>query len=160
MTKIGFGYDAHRLVKGRDLILGGVKVPYDLGLLGHSDADVLSHAIGEAILGALSFGDLGKHFPDTDEKYKGISSLKILSMINDMAKKEDAKIIHIDSTIVAQEPKLSTYIEKMRESIADVLKIKTDQVSVKATTTEGLGFTGRKEGISAYAVVLLEKDKT
>ena len=157
MLRIGFGYDAHRLVKGRDLILGGVKIPYEKGLLGHSDADVLSHAIGEAILGALSLGDLGKHFPDTDEKYKGISSLKILSMINDMAKKENAKIIHIDSTIVAQEPKLSPYIEKMRENIADVLKIKTDQVSVKATTTEGLGFTGRKEGISAYAIVLMEK---
>jgi 2-C-methyl-D-erythritol 2,4-cyclodiphosphate synthase len=158
MTKIGFGYDAHRLVKGRDLILGGVKIPYEKGLLGHSDADVLSHAIGEAILGALSLGDLGKHFPDTDEKYKGISSLKILSMINDMAKKEDAKIIHIDSTIVAQEPKLSPYIEKMRENISDVLKINIDQVSVKATTTEGLGFTGKKEGISAYAVVLVEKE--
>jgi 2-C-methyl-D-erythritol 2,4-cyclodiphosphate synthase len=157
LLRIGFGYDAHRLVKGRDLILGGVKIPYEKGLLGHSDADVLSHAIGEAILGALSLGDLGKHFPDTDEKYKGISSLKILSMINDMAKKENAKIIHIDSTIVAQEPKLSPYIEKMRENIADVLKIKTDQVSVKATTTEGLGFTGRKEGISAYAIVLMEK---
>jgi 2-C-methyl-D-erythritol 2,4-cyclodiphosphate synthase len=158
LIKIGFGYDAHRLVKGRDLILGGVKVPYDLGLLGHSDADVLSHAIGEAILGALCLGDLGKHFPDTDEKYKGISSLKILSMINDMARKENAKIIHIDSTIVAQEPKLSTYIEKMRGNIADVLKIKTGQVSVKATTTEGMGFTGKKEGISGYAVVLVEKE--
>lgn len=158
MIKIGFGYDAHRLVKERDLILGGVKIPYEKGLLGYSDADVLSHAIGEAILGALSLGDLGKHFPDTDEKYKGISSLKILSMINDMAKKENAKIIHIDSTIVAQEPKLSPHIEKMRENIADVLKIKTDQVSVKATTTEGLGFMGRKEGISAYAVVLVEKE--
>lgn len=137
--------------------MGGVKIPYEKGLLGHSDADVLSHAIGQAILGALSLGDLGKHFPDTDEKYKGISSLKILSMINDMAKKEDAKIIHIDSTIVVQEPKLSPYIEKMRENIAGVLKISTDKVSVKATTTEGLGFTGRKEGISAYAVVLMEK---
>lgn len=158
MLKIGFGYDAHRLVKGRDLILGGVKIPYEKGLLGHSDADVLSHAIGESILGALSLGDLGKHFPDTDEKYKGISSLRILSMINDMAKKENAKIIHIDSTIVAQEPKLSPYIEKMRENIANVLKIKIDQVSVKATTTEGLGFTGKKEGISAYAVVLVEKE--
>jgi 2-C-methyl-D-erythritol 2,4-cyclodiphosphate synthase len=158
MLKIGFGYDAHRLTKGRDLILGGVKIPYEKGLLGHSDADVLSHAIGESILGALSLGDLGKHFPDTDEKYKGISSLKILSFINDMAKKENAKIIHIDSTIVAQEPKLSAYIEKMRENIADVLKIKTNQVSVKATTTEGLGFTGREEGISAYAVVLVEKE--
>lgn len=157
MLKIGFGYDAHRLVKGRNLILGGVKIPRERGLLGHSDADVLSHAIGEAILGALSLGDLGKHFPDTDEKYKGISSLKILSMINGMARKENAKIIHIDSTIVAQEPKLSPYIEKMRENIADVLKIKTDQVSVKATTTEGLGFMGRKEGISAYAIVLMEK---
>ncbi len=158
MLKIGFGYDAHRLVKGRDLILGGVKIPYEKGLLGHSDADVLSHAIGESILGALSLGDLGKHFPDTDEKYRGISSLKILSMINDMARKENAKIIHIDSTIVAQEPKLSAHIEKMRENIADVLKIKIDQVSVKATTTEGLGFTGKKEGISAYAVVLVEKE--
>lgn len=158
MLKIGFGYDAHRLVKGRDLILGGVKIPYEKGLLGYSDADVLSHAIGEAILGALSLGDLGKHFPDTDEKYKGISSLKILSMIDDMARKENAKILHIDSTIVAQEPKLSAYIEKMRDYIADVLKIKIDQVSVKATTTEGLGFTGRKEGISAYAVVLVEKE--
>jgi 2-C-methyl-D-erythritol 2,4-cyclodiphosphate synthase len=157
MIKIGFGYDAHRLVEGRDLILGGVKIPYEKGLLGHSDADVLSHAIGEAILGALSLGDLGKHFPDTDDKYKGISSLKILSMINDMSRKENAKIIHIDSTIVAQKPKLSPYIEKMRGNIANVLKIKTDQVSVKATTTEGLGFTGRKEGISAYAVVLMEK---
>jgi 2-C-methyl-D-erythritol 2,4-cyclodiphosphate synthase len=157
MTKIGFGYDAHRLVKGRDLILGGVKIPYQKGLLGHSDADVLSHAIGEAILGALSLGDLGKHFPDTDEKYKGIPSLKILSIINDMTTKENAKIIHIDSTIVAQEPKLSPYIKKMRENIAEILKINIDQVSVKATTTEGMGFTGRKEGISAYAVVLLEK---
>jgi 2-C-methyl-D-erythritol 2,4-cyclodiphosphate synthase len=157
MTKIGFGYDAHKLTKGRDLILGGVKIPYDLGLLGHSDADVLSHAIGEAILGALCLGDLGKHFPDTDEKYRGISSLKILSMIEDMAKKEDAKIIHIDSTIIAQEPKLSPYLEKMRENIAGVLKINIDQISVKATTTEGLGFTGGKEGISAYAVVLMEK---
>jgi 2-C-methyl-D-erythritol 2,4-cyclodiphosphate synthase len=157
MTKIGFGYDAHRLVRGRDLILGGVKIPYEKGLLGHSDADVLSHAIGQAILGALSLGDLGKHFPDTDEKYKGISSLKILSMINAMAKKENAKITHIDSTIVAQEPKLSLYIENMRENIAEILKINIDQVSVKATTTEGMGFTGRKEGISTYAVVLVEQ---
>jgi 2-C-methyl-D-erythritol 2,4-cyclodiphosphate synthase len=157
MTKIGFGYDAHKLVKGRDLILGGTKIPHEKGLLGHSDADVLSHAIGQAILGALSLGDLGKHFPDTDEKYKGISSLKILSMINDMAKKEDAKIVHIDSTIVAQEPKLSPYIEKMRENIAGILKVNINQVSVKATTTEGMGFTGRKEGISAYAIVLMAK---
>lgn len=157
MFRIGCAYDAHRLTKGRDLILGGVKVPYDKGLLGHSDADVLSHAIGEAILGALSLGDLGKHFPDTDPKYKDISSLKILSMISDMAKEEHAKIINIDSTIVAEEPKLSQYIKRMRENIAKVLKIDPDRVSVKATTTEGMGFTGRKEGISAYAVVLMEK---
>ena len=156
MFRIGFAYDAHRLTKGRDLILGGVKISYPKGLLGHSDADVLTHAIGEAILGALSLGDLGKHFPDTDEKYKGISSLKILSMINKMAKKEKAEIINIDSTIVAEEPKLSSYLMEMRKNIADVLKINVNQVSVKATTTEGMGFAGRKEGISAYAVVLVE----
>jgi 2-C-methyl-D-erythritol 2,4-cyclodiphosphate synthase len=159
MIKIGFAYDAHRLEEGRDLILGGVKIPYPKGLLGYSDADVLTHAIGEAILGALSLGDLGKHFPDTDEKYKGISSLKILSMTNEMAKKEKAEIINIDSTIVAEEPKLSSYIMEMRKNIARVLKINVNQISVKATTTEGMGFTGRKEGISAYAVVLVEKNR-
>jgi 2-C-methyl-D-erythritol 2,4-cyclodiphosphate synthase len=145
------------LTKARDLILGGVKVPHEKGLLGHSDADVLSHAIGEAILGALSLGDLGKHFPDTDKRYKDISSLKILSMINDLAKKENAKIINIDSTIVAEEPKLSDYILKMRENISDALNVNINQVSVKATTTEGMGFVGKKEGMAAYAVVLVEK---
>ncbi len=158
MTRIGFGYDAHRLVGGRDLILGGVKIPHQTGLSGHSDADVLCHAIGEAVLGALCLGDLGRHFPDTDEKYKGISSLRILSMIKDMAKKQNARVTNVDSTIVAQEPKLSPHIEKMRKNLADVLKIDTNQVSVKATTTEGLGFAGKKEGISAYAVVLMEKE--
>ena len=158
MFKIGFGYDAHRLIEGRDLILGGVKIPHEKGLLGHSDADVLSHAIGEAILGALSLGDLGKHFPDTDKRYKDISSLKILSMINDMAKKKNAKIINIDSTIVAEEPKLSDHILKMRENISDVLNVNINQVSVKATTTEGMGFVGKKEGMAAYAVVLMEKE--
>jgi len=158
MFRIGFGYDAHRLTKGRDLILGGVKIPHEKGLLGHSDADVLSHAIGEAIFGALSLGDLGKHFPDTDQRYKDISSLKILSMINDMAKRENAKIINIDSTIVAEEPKLSDHIPKMRENISDVLNIDINQVSVKATTTERMGFVGKKEGIAAYAVVLMEKE--
>jgi len=159
MFRIGFAYDAHRLTKDRDLILGGAKIPYSKGLLGYSDADVLSHAIGEAILGALSLGDLGKHFQDTDSKYKDISSLKILAMINKMAEKENAKIINIDSTIVAEEPKLSEHIIKMRENIANVLKINLDQISVKATTTEGMGFAGRKEGISAYAVVLVEKNR-
>ena len=157
MFRIGFGYDAHRLTEGRDLVLGGVKIPHEKGLLGHSDADVLSHAIGEAILGALSLGDLGKHFPDTDQKYKDISSLKILSMIKDMAEKEDAEVINIDSTIVAEEPKLSGHILKMRENISDVLNINIDQVSVKATTSEGMGFVGKKEGVAAYAVVLMEK---
>lgn len=157
MFRIGFGFDAHKLIKGRDLILGGVKIPYDRGLLGHSDADVLSHAIGEAILGALSLGDLGRHFPDKDSRYKDVSSLKILAMINEMAKKGNAQIINIDSTIVVQEPKLSEHISKMRVNISEVLRINVNQVSVKATTTEGMGFTGEKEGMAAYAIVLLDK---
>lgn len=155
MLKIGFGYDAHRLVKGRDLILGGVKIPYKKGLLGYSDADVLSHSIGNAILGALSLGDLGKHFPDADKRYKRISSLKLLSLIKNKMKK--AEILHIDSMIVAEEPKMAQYIEKMRKNISDSLGISKEKVSVKATTTEGMGFTGRKEGISAYAVALIKK---
>lgn len=159
MLRIGIGYDAHRLTKGRDLILGGVKIPHEKGLSGHSDADVLSHAIGEAILGALSLGDLGKHFPDTDARYKNISSLKILSMINDLVKKEDALIINVDSTIVAEEPKLSGHIRTMRRNISEALEMDMDQVSVKATTTEGMGFAGRKEGIAAYAAVLVEKEQ-
>jgi 2-C-methyl-D-erythritol 2,4-cyclodiphosphate synthase len=154
MFKIGFGYDAHRLVKGRDLILGGVKIPYKKGLLGYSDADVLSHSIGNALLGALSLGDLGKHFPSTDKRYKDISSLKLLSLIKRKIKK--AKILHIDSMIVAEEPKMAEYTEKMRKNIADSLSISRVNVSVKATTTEGMGFTGRKEGIAAYAVVLIQ----
>jgi 2-C-methyl-D-erythritol 2,4-cyclodiphosphate synthase len=157
MLRIGFGYDAHRLAEGRDLILGGVKVPHNKGLLGHSDADVLTHAIGEAILGALSSGDLGKHFPDTDSKYKNVSSLRILSRIGEMAKEENADIVNIDSTIVAEEPRLTDYILEMRQNLSGTLGVNLDQVSVKATTTEGMGFAGRKEGISAYAVVLVGK---
>jgi 2-C-methyl-D-erythritol 2,4-cyclodiphosphate synthase len=157
MLRIGFGYDAHKLAEGRDLILGGVKIPYGKGLVGHSDADVLCHAIGDAILGALSLGDLGKHFPDTDPKHKGISSLSLLSSIDDMVRRENARVVNVDSTIVAEEPKLYVYIQKMRENISAALKIKVDQVSVKATTTEGMGFAGRKEGMAAYAVVLVEK---
>lgn len=157
MLRVGFGYDAHRLTEGRDLILGGVKIPHEKGLLGHSDADVLSHAVGEAILGALASGDLGTHFPDTDDRYKDMSSLKILSMINDLAGQQNAGVMNIDSTIVAQEPKLSGHIPKMRRSIADALKIHIEQVSVKATTTEGMGFAGTKEGMAAYAVVLMDK---
>lgn len=157
MLRVGFGYDAHRLTEGRDLILGGVKVPHEKGLLGHSDADVLSHAVGEAILGALALGDLGTHFPDTDQRYKDVSSLKILSMISNLAEKENAGIINIDSTIVAEEPKLAGYIPRMRKNIAGALEIDVDCVSVKATTTEGMGFAGAKEGMAAYAVVLVDK---
>ena len=159
MLRVGFSYDAHRLTEGRDLILGGVKVPHEKGLLGHSDADVLSHAIGEAILGALALGDLGTHFPDTDQRYKDISSLKILSMINDLVEKENASIVNVDSTIVAEEPKLAGYIPRMRKNIAGALEIDVDCVSVKATTTEGMGFAGAKEGMAAYAVVLVEKKR-
>jgi len=157
MLRIGFGYDAHKLVAGRDLILGGVKIPHKAGLLGHSDADVLCHAVGDAILGALSLGDLGKHFPDTDPKYRGVSSLTLLSSIGDMVRGENAGVVNVDSTVVAEEPKLSGYIQKMRENISAALKVDVDQVSVKATTTEGMGFAGRKEGIAAYAAVLVER---
>ncbi|HVP37106.1 MAG TPA: 2-C-methyl-D-erythritol 2,4-cyclodiphosphate synthase [Terriglobales bacterium] len=157
MFKIGFGYDAHRLVKGRNLILGGVKIPYKKGLLGHSDADVISHSIGNAILGSLALGDLGEHFPDTDKRYKGISSLKLLSMIKKKIGK--AQILHIDSMIVAEEPKMAKHIDRMRKNIADALGISKEKVSIKATTTEGMGFAGRKQGIEAYAVVLLQKGR-
>lgn len=157
MFRVGFGYDAHRLVKERRLILGGVKIPFEKGLLGFSDADVLCHAIGDALLGSLNLGDLGKHFPDTDEKYKDISSLKILSMINEKIKKQNAKIENTDSTIVAQEPKLSPYIDKMRKNISRALGIEKEKVSVKATTTEGMGFIGKGEGMAAFCVVLLRK---
>jgi 2-C-methyl-D-erythritol 2,4-cyclodiphosphate synthase len=156
LFRIGFGYDVHRLVKGRDLILGGVKIPFDKGLLGFSDADVLSHSIGDALLGSVCLGDLGKHFPDTDKKYRGISSLTLLQVINEKLKRKRVKILNIDSVIVAQKPKMAKYILKMRKSIATALNIKTEQVSVKATTTEGLGFTGEGKGISAYAVALVE----
>ncbi len=156
MFRIGLGYDAHRLVKGRKLILGGVEIPFEKGLLGFSDADVLCHAIGDALLGSLNLGDLGKHFPDTDEKYKDISSLKILSQIKEKVKNKNAEILNIDSTIVAQEPKLFPYIDEMRKNISEALDIKEENVSVKATTTEGLGFTGKGEGIVAICVVLVE----
>jgi 2-C-methyl-D-erythritol 2,4-cyclodiphosphate synthase len=157
MFKVGFGYDAHRLVEGRKLFLGGVEIPFKKGLLGFSDADVLSHAIGDALLGSLNLGDLGRHFPDTDEKYKDISSLKILSQIKEKIKKENAKIMNVDSTIVAQEPKLSPYIDEMRKNISGALGIEKDKISIKATTTEGMGFIGRSEGMAAFCVVLIEK---
>lgn len=153
--RVGMGYDVHKLVEERDLILGGVKVPHTLGLLGHSDADVLLHAIMDALLGAAALGDIGKHFPDTDEQYKGISSMKLLEHVADLIEKEGYVIVNIDATVIAQKPKLRPYIDKMEENIAKVLKIAKDQINVKATTEERLGFTGREEGIAAQAICSL-----
>jgi 2-C-methyl-D-erythritol 2,4-cyclodiphosphate synthase len=157
MYRVGMGYDVHKLVTGRKLILGGVEIQHDLGLLGHSDADVLLHAIKDAILGAAALGDIGRHFPDTDEAYKGISSMVLLSKVKDLILKEGYKVNNIDATIAAQQPKIAPYIKAMNENIAQTLKIEASQVNVKATTTEGLGFVGNKEGIAAYAIVSLIK---
>jgi 2-C-methyl-D-erythritol 2,4-cyclodiphosphate synthase len=149
------GYDVHRLVENRKLILGGVEIPYEKGLLGHSDADVLLHAIMDALLGAAALGDIGKHFPDTDERYSGISSLKLLEHVGELLSDQGYAIGNIDATVIAQRPKLAGYREQMRENIAETLKIDVSQVSVKATTEEGLGFTGTGEGISSQAIALL-----
>ena len=157
MYRVGMGYDVHKLVTGRKLILGGVEIQHDLGLLGHSDADVLLHAIKDAILGAAALGDIGRHFPDTDEAYKGISSMVLLSKVKDLILKEGYKVNNIDATIAAQQPKIAPYIKDMNENIAQTLKIEASQVNVKATTTEGWGFVGNKEGIAAYAIVSLIK---
>ena len=157
MFRVGIGYDVHALVPGYDLIIGGVKIPHDKGLKGHSDADVLVHAICDALLGALSLGDIGQHFPDTDPRFKGISSLKLLSYVSELIRKNGYTIVNVDSVIVAQRPKLFPFIKQMKENIAAVLGILPSQVSVKATTTEKLGFEGREEGISAQAVVLLKQ---
>ena len=157
MYRVGMGYDVHKLVTGRKLILGGVEIQHDLGLLGHSDADVLLHAIKDAILGAAALGDIGRHFPDTDEAYKGISSMVLLSKVKDLILNEGYKVNNIDATIAAQQPKIAPYIKAMNENIAQTLKIEASQVNVKATTTEGLGFVGNKEGIAAYAIVSLIK---
>ena len=154
--RIGFGYDVHRLVTDRPLILGGVNIPHTHGLLGHSDADVLLHAICDALLGAACLGDIGKHFPDTDEAYKGIDSTKLLQKTGEMIA-EKYTIANIDTTICAQEPKLAPYIEAMQQKISNLLHLEPSQVSIKATTTEKLGFVGNKEGISAYAVTLLQE---
>lgn len=153
--RIGMGYDVHKLVKERDLILGGVNIPYELGLLGHSDADVLVHAIMDALLGASALGDIGKHFPDTDPKYKGISSIELLKHVGNLLTEHNYKIGNIDATIIAQKPKMAPYISTMRENIASALNISLDQINVKATTEEGLGFTGEGLGISSQAICLL-----
>lgn len=155
--RMGLGYDVHKLTEGRKLILGGVEIPHTLGLLGHSDADVLVHAIMDALLGAAALGDIGKHFPDTDERYQGISSLKLLLHVRDLVEKEGYFIENIDAVIVAQKPKLRPYIDEMERNIADVLKIEKNRINVKATTEERLGFTGREEGIAAQAVCCLER---
>lgn len=153
--RIGMGYDVHRLVENRDLILGGVLIPWEKGLLGHSDADVLLHAIMDALLGAAALGDIGKHFPDTDPRYKGISSILLLEHVGTLLAEHDYKIGNIDATIIAQKPKLAPYREQMVENIAKALNISTDQICVKATTEEGLGFTGKEEGIASQAIALL-----
>ncbi len=155
--RIGHGYDVHRLVPGRKLVLGGVDIPHETGLLGHSDADVLLHAICDAILGAIAAGDIGRHFPDSDPAYKGADSTKLLRHVMGLAREKGYGIGNIDATIVAQKPKLAPYIERMKLNIAAALDADPDRVNVKATTTEELGFAGRKEGIAAYAVVLLRQ---
>ena len=154
--RIGHGYDVHRLVEGRDLILGGVKMEHNLGLLGHSDADVLLHAVSDALLGAAGLGDIGRHFPDTDPKYKGADSLKLLAQVGEKLRAAGYGVGNIDVTMIAQRPKLSGYIPRMEENIASALGISAAQVNVKATTEEKLGFTGTGEGMSCHAVCLIE----
>lgn len=155
--RVGIGYDVHKLVENRKLILGGVEIEHDKGLLGHSDADVLVHAIMDAILGALALGDIGKHFPDTDPKYKGADSIKLLEFVNNLIESKGYKVNNIDSIIIAQAPKMAPHILKMRENIANAINVDIDCISIKATTEEGLGFTGNKEGISCQSICSLIK---
>lgn len=155
--RIGHGYDVHRLVEGRPLILGGLAVPYEKGLDGHSDADVLLHAIMDALLGAAALGDIGQHFPDNDPAYAGVSSLVLLKSVGGLLRHAGYAVVNIDATVLAQKPKLAPYIEEMRRRIAETLGISHDRVSVKATTEEGLGFTGEGKGIAVHAVALIEK---
>ncbi|MCR5144301.1 MAG: 2-C-methyl-D-erythritol 2,4-cyclodiphosphate synthase [Lachnospiraceae bacterium] len=154
--RIGTGYDVHKLVEGRKLIIGGVEIPHTMGLLGHSDADVLLHAISDAILGAAGLGDIGKHFPDTDEKYKGADSLVLLKNVVELVNEKGYIVGNVDATIIAQKPKMRPYIQQMEENVAKAIGVDVDRVNIKATTEEHLGFTGREEGISAQAVALLE----
>ncbi|WP_334297165.1 2-C-methyl-D-erythritol 2,4-cyclodiphosphate synthase [Aminipila butyrica] len=157
-TRAGIGYDVHRLEKDRRLILGGVEVPYELGLAGHSDADVLVHAIMDALLGAAALGDIGRHFPDTDQRYKGISSIKLLEEVGQLLEQEGYQVGNIDATLMAQEPKMAPFIPQMKINIAETLKISHNKVNIKATTTEKLGFAGRKEGMASEAVCILNKN--
>lgn len=155
--RIGHGYDVHRFAEGRDLILGGVKIPFELGLLGHSDADVLLHAVSDALLGAAKLGDIGRHFPDTDPKYKGANSLELLKIVADMVKNSGFCVGNVDVTVLAQKPKLKEYIPEMERNIAVVLGVDVGRINIKATTEEGLGFTGNMEGMACHAVCLLEE---
>lgn len=157
--RVGLGFDVHKLVNDRDLIIGGIKIPHKLGLLGHSDADVLIHAIMDSILGAMAKRDIGYHFPDTDNKYKNIDSKILLSKVYDLMVEENYKIINIDCVVSAQKPKLAPYIDIMRKVIAEILNTQIENISIKATTTEGLGYVGEELGISAQAVALIEKEK-
>jgi 2-C-methyl-D-erythritol 2,4-cyclodiphosphate synthase len=157
MFRIGQGFDVHQLVEGRPLIIGGVRIPYEKGLLGHSDADVLLHAVADACLGAIGAGDIGKHFPDTDDRYKDADSALLLKQVWELVKQQGYELANLDCTIIAQKPKMAPHIEQMKENIANLLEGELSQVNVKATTTEKLGFTGREEGIAAQAVVLLQK---
>lgn len=156
--RVGIGYDVHKLVKNRDLIIGGVKIDHETGLLGHSDADVLTHAVIDAIFGALALGDLGRHFPDTDEKFKDVDSLELLRYAIEKMKDMGYRIGNIDSIIIAQSPKMAPYIEKMKENFSKILDTDINNINIKATTEEGLGFTGNKEGISSQAICLLIKN--
>ena len=154
--RVGHGYDVHKLVEGRKFILGGVEIPHSRGLLGHSDADVLVHAVMDSLLGAIALGDIGRHFPDTDEKYRGVSSIVLLKEVSNFLKKRGASVVNVDATIILQKPKVAPYIEAMRANIAEALEVSVEQVNVKATTEEHLGFTGREEGVSAHSVTLVE----
>lgn len=154
--RIGHGYDVHKLVKGRKLIVGGVDIPHSVGLLGHSDADVLLHAVMDSILGALALGDIGKHFPDNDDTYKGADSMHLLTLVKKMMDERKASVVNLDCTLILQKPKIAPYIEKMRQNIAFCLGCDISVINVKATTEEHLGFTGREEGVSAHSVVILE----
>ncbi len=158
MMRIGHGYDVHRLITGRKCIIGGVDVPHDTGLDGHSDADVLTHAIMDAMLGALALGDIGQHFPDTDEKYSGADSLMLLREVVKLVQENGYTLVNLDSTVIAQAPKLKPYIGRIRQNLADATGCEVSRISVKATTEEGLGFTGAREGIAAHCVCLLEKE--
>lgn len=157
MLRIGNGYDVHKLVEGRKLVLGGIEIPHTKGVLGHSDGDVLIHAIMDAMLGALALGDIGQHFPDTDIKYENIDSTLLLARVKELIEERGYKVINLDSIVVLQKPKVKPYIEAMRKRIAEVLELEMEQVSVKATTEEKLGFTGDESGVKSYCVVLLEK---